>query len=218
MPTSEFNQHAAWPTDDDIAAPAGATSGQVTAARLAAIATFKRAVRYPVFIAGVDNDGLPSTEYFDGDGTGLLKLGGGYVSISSVKAGITYTDGVLNTGSGAVVYAPNTFRLRHEPDSSGPITWLESSVCWGWGVGAGIVAVTGVRGAYTYCPDDVWQAIIAKTQSLLYPSARQAVAGYFSRVSAGQGEAEAQFASSKDGPQATWEAEWDRAVARYKRT
>ncbi len=156
--------HDNWPQDEDVPAVPGAGGAQITAARRAAIAAFKSAVRYPVFIFGVDNGGDENEVRPFQAVQGMVKFDCGFVAIAEVRTGVTRTNGAVDAGSGTVIYADDGYEPHHEPDSEGPITWLAvGGVPCGLSTHGKSVTVKGSVGAYAYCPDDVWQAIIDET-------------------------------------------------------
>lgn len=165
-----------WPTADSdlpaFLAMAGLTLTDTTQGDLAlsaAIATFKSNVRFPIFLAGVDAVGdIDPTEPFTLYCTprqGFINLPG-FINITEVKTGLTYTNGVLDENSGMVVYEPNTYESGRQPDFTGPVTWIQLM----YGCHPRLsVSVTGLRGAYESLPEDVFMAVLQLATMKLVP-------------------------------------------------
>lgn len=128
-----------------ISAPPSETQAQIDydGACESAAEAWEEMTGFDPFLA----EGTDSTRVFDGDGSCIVPLRGGYVSITSVS--LNGTGRTLNTD----------YRLMPENAvlDGKPITYIK----WGGGVGrpfpaysgyAGPVSVTGKRGAYALLP------------------------------------------------------------------
>lgn len=194
------------------------SEGQAQLALDAAKEKFECDVNLTPFLVEDYTDDTPDeTTWYYTPTQNLVMLDGGFVSITGVKTGVTWTQGAVDGSSGTSVYQHNDYRAYHLPDNQGPICALKFHNYLFGGYGYDTISVTGVRGAYLSLPKDVFLAVMQIAAAMQVSMLNWAGSGNISEFAIGNNDLRVKFQSGKGELAMSMDDVAKSCIERYKR-